>query len=165
MVEQESSSGAAREQFGEEPSMTSAVDALAHATFDTPGPGPRKARDGMPRPVSVAEIASFTPSTSEYRNDLELRVDSALVDRVDKKVFHEPPTKGPLGIPRSTSHMLSFLQCPSKESLINMRNFDSLKRDVSIEMMWLAATRDVSTELLNMACTLEAASQVARTTS
>ena len=95
------------------------------------------------RPVSAAEMSSF-----KHLNDPESKVDSALVDKVDKELFNDPPSdRSRPGLPRSQSRALNFLQYPSRESLINMRAVDNLKRDMSIEMM---RGRDISMEFANM---------------
>ena len=146
--------------------MTSAADALAHTSLSdsrrwrgtAPTPAPARAA-----PVSTAEMASFTPST-KHLDDTELRVDSALVDKVDMELFHDPPpaSKGRPELPRSQSRKLAWLQYPSRESLVNMRHIDSLKRDMSIELMRPSShtpARDMSMEFMHMARTLGSASR------
>ena len=126
----------AMEQQQQHIDVTMTANALAGTSI---GSRPRAAR-----PVSAAEMSSF-----KHLDDPESKVDSALVDKVDKELFNDPPSdRSRPGLPRSQSRALNFLQYPSRESLINMRAVDNMKRDMSIEMM---RGRDISMEFANMA--------------
>jgi len=81
------------------PSVASATNALAETSIST-----RRVRSGV----------------ASHLDDPELRVDSALVDRVDKVLFND-------------SKPLLGLSQHSKENLQYFRAIDCLKRDMSVE--------------------------------
>lgn len=124
--------------------------------------------------VTAEEIVLGAELSSKHLDDIDSRVDSALVDKVDKELFNDPPSLGATSatakgsIPMSTSvamqlarstsraaafagripQSLSFLR--PRESLIDMRRMQDMKRDMSAEAMQPGHRREMSIEFANI---------------